>query len=50
MSVAPQEHDVVTAALAAGAVGYVTKQRMSMDLEHAVREAHPGRRFVSPLG
>ena len=45
-----QEQDVVTAALAAGALGYVTKQRMSMDLEHAVREAHAGRRFVSPLG
>ena len=34
-----QEQDVVTAALAAGALGYVTKQRMSMDLEHAIREA-----------
>ena len=45
-----QEQDMVTAALAAGALGYVTKQRMSMDLEHAVREAHAGRRFVSPLG
>ena len=44
------EHDVVTAALAAGALGYVTKQRLSMDLEHAVREAHAGRRFVSPVG
>ena len=44
------EQDVVTAALAAGALGYVTKQRLSMDLEHAVREAHAGRRFVSPLG
>ena len=39
----------VAAALAAGALGYVTKQRLSTDLEHAVREAHAGRRFVSPL-
>ena len=39
----------LAAALAAGAIGYVTKQRLPMDLEHAVREAHAGRRFVSPL-
>ena len=44
-----QEQDLVAAALAAGALGYVTKQRLSTDLEHAVREAHAGRRFVSPL-
>jgi DNA-binding NarL/FixJ family response regulator len=41
--------DLVAAALAAGALGYVTKQRLFTDLEHAVREAHAGRRFVSPL-
>ena len=41
--------DLVAAAFAAGALGYVTKQRLSTDLEHAVREAHAGRRFVSPL-
>jgi DNA-binding NarL/FixJ family response regulator len=45
-----QEQDVVTAALAAGALCYVTKNRLSTDLEHAVHEAHAGRRFVSPLG
>jgi DNA-binding NarL/FixJ family response regulator len=44
-----QEQDLVAAALASGALGYVTKQRLSTDLEHAVREAQAGRRFVSPL-
>jgi DNA-binding NarL/FixJ family response regulator len=46
---AHQEQDLLAAALAAGALGYVTKHRLSTDLEHAVREAHAGRRFVSPL-
>ena len=44
-----QEPDVVAAALAAGALGYVTKQRLFTDLDRAVREAHAGHRFVSPV-
>jgi DNA-binding NarL/FixJ family response regulator len=44
-----QQEDLLAAALAAGALGYVMKQRLSTDLEHAVRDAHAGRRFVSPL-
>jgi CheY-like chemotaxis protein len=44
-----QEQDVMAAAFAAGASGYVTKQRLFTDLEHAVRAAHAGHRFVSPL-
>ena len=43
-----QGRDFVAAALAAGALGYVTKHRLSMDLEPAVREVVAGRRFVSP--
>jgi DNA-binding NarL/FixJ family response regulator len=44
--VASRSQEIETAALVAGALGYVTKQRLSMDLEHAVREAHAGCRFV----
>ena len=44
-----QEQDLVAATFAAGALGFVTKQRLLTDLEHAVHEAHAGRRFVSPL-
>ena len=32
----------------ASACGYVVKQRLATDLEYAIREAHAGRRFVSP--
>ena len=40
--------DFALAALAAGASGYVTKSRMSMDLVRAVEEALAGRCFISP--
>ncbi len=36
-------------ALAAGALGYVIKQRMASDLVAAIKEVHRGRSFVSPL-
>ncbi len=41
--------DFASAALAAGAFGYVTKSRMATDLLFAVEEALAGRRFISPL-
>ena len=46
-----QEEDLVAAALAAGALGYVTKQRLSTDLEHAVPRSsrRPSIRLASRL-
>jgi DNA-binding NarL/FixJ family response regulator len=41
--------DFAREALAAGALGYVIKQRMASDLIAAIKEAHTGRSFVSPL-
>ena len=43
------EADIVLAAQAAGAKGFVTKPRLVSDLETAVREARAGRSFVSPI-
>lgn len=40
--------DIMNAALAAGALGYVLKARLAMDLVTAVKSAASGRRFVSP--
>jgi DNA-binding NarL/FixJ family response regulator len=40
--------DYVREALAAGALGYVVKCRMALDLLPALREASAGRSFVSP--
>jgi DNA-binding NarL/FixJ family response regulator len=45
---AHQDEEFISVALAAGTLGYVVKRRLSTDLECAVREAHAGRRFVSP--
>ncbi|MDR3622339.1 MAG: response regulator transcription factor [Paludisphaera borealis] len=42
------DEDYVRAALAAGAVGYVVKCRLALDLLPAVREVLAGRRFISP--
>jgi DNA-binding NarL/FixJ family response regulator len=42
-----EDHDFVTAALSAGAAGYVTKARLSTDLVPAIREALLGHTFVS---
>ena len=41
--------DYVGSALAAGAIGYVVKMRLSLDLEPALRAAVEGERFISPL-
>jgi len=43
------EEDFVARAKAVGAIGYVVKPRMVVDLALAVAEAHMGRAFVSPL-
>jgi DNA-binding NarL/FixJ family response regulator len=40
--------DYLRAALAAGALGYVVKNRLASDLSVAVREALAGRSFISP--
>jgi len=45
-----EEEEFVLAAKDAGALGYVLKTRLAFDLEVAVREAHAGRPFRSPLG
>lgn len=42
-----KDRDFVDAAFAAGASGYVTKDRVSIDLEPAIREALLGNTFVS---
>jgi DNA-binding NarL/FixJ family response regulator len=42
-----EDQDFVTAALEAGASGYVTKPRLSADLVPAIREALSGHFFVS---
>jgi DNA-binding NarL/FixJ family response regulator len=43
------EEDIILAAKAAGAMGYVVKPRLGSDLTLAVQEARAGRPFVSPL-
>lgn len=42
------EDDIIEAAKAAGAIGYVVKPRLGSDLHVAVQEARAGRPFVSP--
>jgi DNA-binding NarL/FixJ family response regulator len=42
------EEDIIEAAKAAGAIGYVVKLRLGSDLHVAVQEARAGRPFVSP--
>ena len=44
------EDEFVKAAKAAGAVAYVEKQRLAIDLLHAVREARAGRPFFPSRG
>ena len=41
------EEDIIEAAKAAGAIGYVVKPRLGSDLHVAVEEARAGRPFVS---
>ena len=43
------DEEIVAAALAAGAIGYVIKPRLASDLMRAVQEARAGRRFMSSL-
>jgi DNA-binding NarL/FixJ family response regulator len=43
-----EDPDYLRAARAAGALGYVVKDRLASDLPVAVREALAGRPFVSP--
>jgi DNA-binding NarL/FixJ family response regulator len=43
------EEEIVSAAMAAGGIGYVVKSRLASDLVVAVREAIAGRPFVSPI-
>jgi len=40
--------DFVSAAFSSGALGYVIKSRLSTDLVPAIRDALPGRSYVSP--
>jgi len=40
--------DFVSAAFSSGALGYVTKSRLSTDLVTAIRDALAGRSYVSP--
>ena len=40
--------DFIEACLATGALGYVSKPRMALDLVPAIQEALKGHRFVSP--
>ena len=41
------DDEFISAAKAAGGIGYVVKPRLATDLVRAVREARDGRRFVS---
>lgn len=43
------EDEIVSAARAAGGIGYVVKCRLASDLRFAVEEAVAGRQFVSPI-
>lgn len=43
-----EEPELMQAALDTGALGYVIKSRLAIDLLQAVREAMAGRRFISP--
>ena len=43
-----EEEELILAARNVGAIGYVVKSRLALDLEVGVREAHAGRPFQSP--
>ncbi len=47
---AHDEEELVSAARQSGGMGYVVKPRIGSDLLTAVKEAHAGRPFISPLG
>jgi len=44
-----EDEELIRAAKHAGGMGYVVKQRLTLDLELAVREARAGRLFISPI-
>jgi DNA-binding NarL/FixJ family response regulator len=44
------EEELISAAKQSGGMGYVVKPRIGSDLLTAVKEAHAGRPFTSPLG
>ena len=43
-----ESSDYVRAALATGALGYVVKPRLGVDLNVAIEEVHAGRSYLSP--
>jgi DNA-binding NarL/FixJ family response regulator len=43
-----EQAEYISAALSAGASGYVAKRRLASDLALAIREAMQGRAFISP--
>ena len=43
-----ESSDFVRAALATGALGYVVKPRLGVDLNVAIKEVHTGRSYLSP--
>ncbi len=43
-----ESSEYVAAALATGALGYVVKPRLGVDLNVAVKEVHAGRSYLSP--
>lgn len=43
-----EEPEYISAGFSAGALGYVTKRRLSSDLPLAIREVCEGRTFLSP--
>ena len=43
-----EEPEYISAGFSAGALGYVTKRRLSSDLSLAIREVFEGRKFLSP--
>ena len=43
-----ESSDYVHAALATGALGYVVKPRLGVDLNVAIKEVHAGRSYLSP--
>jgi DNA-binding NarL/FixJ family response regulator len=44
-----EDEEMIRASKDVGGMGYVVKQRLTSDLELAVREARAGRPFVSPI-
>jgi len=43
-----EEPEYISAGFGAGALGYVSKRRLSTDLPRAIRDVYEGRTFLSP--